>query len=126
MEHVIARKFKLGRKIGSGSFEELYSGVNVHGGEEVAVKLGCDRSSNLRFSSYLGLLLLNVKTQKWFFGQVVIGPPGLGKTTYCNGMSEYIQLIRRKVFVVNLDHAADALPYPFRGFIFFMFIVRNL
>ncbi|TQD70523.1 hypothetical protein C1H46_043940 [Malus baccata] len=29
-------------------------------------------------------------------------------------MSEYMQLIRRKVFVVNLDHAADALPYPFR------------
>ncbi|KAM1063237.1 hypothetical protein ACFX2A_028021 [Malus domestica] len=53
MEHVIAGKFKLGRKIGSGSFEELYSGVNVHGGEEVAVKLGCDRSSNLKFSSYV-------------------------------------------------------------------------
>ncbi|XP_068308331.1 casein kinase 1-like protein 11 [Pyrus communis] len=39
MKHVVAGKFKLGRKIGSGSFGELYLGVNVHSGEEVAVKL---------------------------------------------------------------------------------------
>ncbi|KAB2612244.1 casein kinase I [Pyrus ussuriensis x Pyrus communis] len=39
MEHVTAGKFKLGRKIVSGSFGELYLGVNVHSGEEVAVKL---------------------------------------------------------------------------------------
>ncbi|KAB2600162.1 casein kinase I [Pyrus ussuriensis x Pyrus communis] len=39
MEHVIAGKFKLGRKIGSGSLGELYLDVNVHSGEEVAVKL---------------------------------------------------------------------------------------
>ena len=68
MDHVIGGKFKLGRKIGSGSFGELYlgkhfmsiafitlafglctsfdplvllfvSGVNVQSGEEVAVKL---------------------------------------------------------------------------------------
>ncbi|KAI3889431.1 hypothetical protein MKX03_033885 [Papaver bracteatum] len=38
------------------------------------------------------------------FGQVVIGPPGSGKTTYCNGMSQ-------KVAVINLDPANDALPY---------------
>ncbi|KAM1505278.1 hypothetical protein ACFXTO_001286 [Malus domestica] len=29
-------------------------------------------------------------------------------------MSEYIQLIQRKVFVVYLDHSADALLYPFQ------------
>ncbi|XP_076956812.1 GPN-loop GTPase QQT1-like [Bidens hawaiensis] len=45
------------------------------------------------------------------YGQVVIGPPGSGKTTYCNGMSQYLQLIGRKVAVINLDPANDSLPY---------------
>ncbi|KAL0346810.1 UNVERIFIED_CONTAM: GPN-loop GTPase QQT1 [Sesamum calycinum] len=45
------------------------------------------------------------------FGQVVIGPPGSGKTTYCNGMTQFLQLIGRKVAVINLDPANDALPY---------------
>ncbi|KAG6494086.1 hypothetical protein ZIOFF_049105 [Zingiber officinale] len=45
------------------------------------------------------------------FGQAVIGPPGSGKTTYCNGMSQFLKLIGRKVVVVNLDPANDSLPY---------------
>ncbi|KAA3476522.1 GPN-loop GTPase 2-like [Gossypium australe] len=45
------------------------------------------------------------------FGQVVIGPPGSGKTTYCNGMSQFLKLIGRKVAVINLDPANDSLPY---------------
>jgi hypothetical protein len=31
MDHVIGGKFKLGRKIGSGSFGELYLGMQVLG-----------------------------------------------------------------------------------------------
>ena len=45
------------------------------------------------------------------FAQLVIGPPGSGKTTYCNGMQQYMRLLGRKVAVVNLDPANDALPY---------------
>ncbi|NXW07843.1 GPN2 GTPase, partial [Fregetta grallaria] len=45
------------------------------------------------------------------FGQVVIGPPGSGKTTYCHGMREFMGRIGRKVTVVNLDPANDAMPY---------------
>uniref|UniRef100_A0A803MYR1 GPN-loop GTPase 2 n=1 Tax=Chenopodium quinoa TaxID=63459 RepID=A0A803MYR1_CHEQI len=45
------------------------------------------------------------------FGQVVIGPPGSGKTTYCNGMSQFLPQIGRKVAIINLDPANDALPY---------------
>ncbi|NXJ70930.1 GPN2 GTPase, partial [Rostratula benghalensis] len=46
------------------------------------------------------------------FGQVVIGPPGSGKTTYCHGMQEFMGRIGRKVTVVNLDPANEAVPYP--------------
>ena len=35
----VARKFRVGRKIGSGSFGDIYAGTNVHTGEEVAIKL---------------------------------------------------------------------------------------
>ncbi|NXL37887.1 GPN2 GTPase, partial [Glaucidium brasilianum] len=45
------------------------------------------------------------------FGQVVIGPPGSGKTTYCQGMQEFLGRIGRKVTVVNLDPANEAMPY---------------
>eukprot|EP00877_Chromochloris_zofingiensis_P014559 jgi/Chrzof1/9357/UNPLg00328.t1 len=45
------------------------------------------------------------------FGQIVIGPPGSGKTTYVNGMQQYLRSTGRKIAVVNLDPANDVLPY---------------
>ncbi|XP_066494888.1 GPN-loop GTPase 2 [Tiliqua scincoides] len=46
------------------------------------------------------------------FGQVVIGPPGSGKTTYCLGMRDFLSALGRRVAVVNLDPANERLPYP--------------
>jgi len=47
-----------------------------------------------------------------FFGQMVIGPPGSGKTTYCTGMAKYLRALGRNVAIVNLDPANDeTLPY---------------
>ena len=43
------------------------------------------------------------------FGQFVIGPPGSGKTTYCNGMKQFLDGIGRKCAVVNLDPANENL-----------------
>lgn len=42
------------------------------------------------------------------YGQVVCGPPGSGKTTYCNGMQQYLQLLGRNAAVINLDPANEA------------------
>ncbi|KAG6532640.1 casein kinase 1-like protein 2 [Zingiber officinale] len=39
MEPRVANKFRLGRKIGSGSFGEIYLGTNIQTNEEVAIKL---------------------------------------------------------------------------------------
>ncbi|CDH10169.1 related to GPN-loop GTPase 2 homolog [Zygosaccharomyces bailii ISA1307] len=46
------------------------------------------------------------------FAQVVIGPPGSGKSTYCHGCSQFFNAIGRHTAVVNMDPANDLLPYP--------------
>jgi GTPase SAR1 family protein len=45
-----------------------------------------------------------------FYGQVVAGPPGSGKTTYCTGMQEYLRLLGRDAWVINLDPANEVPP----------------
>jgi broad-specificity NMP kinase len=45
------------------------------------------------------------------FGQIVIGPPGCGKTTYCMGMQMFAEAVGRNCKVVNMDFANDSLPY---------------
>jgi GPN-loop GTPase len=44
------------------------------------------------------------------YGQVVVGAPGSGKTTYCNGMQQYLRLLGRReaVWVINLDPANES------------------
>ncbi|KAL3812460.1 hypothetical protein ACJIZ3_013728 [Penstemon smallii] len=71
MDHVIGGKFKLGRKIGSGSFGELYLGVNIQTGEEVAVKLESVKTKHpqLHYESKLYMLLqggTGVPHLKWY------------------------------------------------------------
>ena len=45
------------------------------------------------------------------FAQLVVGPPGAGKSTYCDGMQQFMGAIGRKASVVNLDPANDKTPY---------------
>ncbi|KAG5400506.1 hypothetical protein IGI04_015113 [Brassica rapa subsp. trilocularis] len=71
MDHVIGGKFKLGRKLGSGSFGELYLGINIQTGEEVAVKLEAvkTRHPQLQYESKIYMHLqggTGVPHLKWF------------------------------------------------------------
>lgn len=44
------------------------------------------------------------------YGQIVVGAPGSGKTTYCDGMQQYLRLLGRDCWVVNLDPANEVPP----------------
>ncbi|ODN80079.1 cytoplasmic protein [Cryptococcus wingfieldii CBS 7118] len=46
------------------------------------------------------------------FGQLVTGPPGAGKSTYCNGLHQFLSALGRPVHIINLDPAIPSPPYP--------------
>jgi GTPase SAR1 family protein len=46
------------------------------------------------------------------FGQLVTGPPGAGKSTYCHGMYQFLTALSRPVAIINLDPAVTDPPYP--------------
>ncbi|CAF1578703.1 unnamed protein product [Rotaria sp. Silwood1] len=50
------------------------------------------------------------------FGQIVVGPPGSGKTTYCAAIQDYFNKCitdssSRHIYIVNLDAANVDMPY---------------
>ncbi|RXK36719.1 cytoplasmic protein [Tremella mesenterica] len=53
-----------------------------------------------------------MKKGKGAFGQIVTGPPGAGKTTYCYGMYQFLTALGRPVHIINLDPAVPNPPYP--------------
>lgn len=46
-----------------------------------------------------------------FFGQVVIGPAGSGKSSYCHLLQGMAKALKRNILVVNLDPAAEKFKY---------------
>lgn len=46
------------------------------------------------------------------YAQIVMGPAGSGKSTYCSNMVRHCENLRRTVHVVNLDPAAEHFDYP--------------
>ncbi|XP_051127181.1 casein kinase 1-like protein 10 [Andrographis paniculata] len=97
MDRVVGGKYKLGRKIGAGSFGELFLGINIQTGEEVAVKLEPVKTKHpqLYYESKLYMLLqggTGVPQLKWFgvdgeYNAMVIdllGPSLEDLFNYCN------------------------------------------
>ncbi|KAL6185122.1 hypothetical protein ACLB2K_041257 [Fragaria x ananassa] len=125
MEHVIGGKFKLGRKIRSGSFGELYLGINVRAGEEVAVKLESVKTKHLQlhYESKLYMILQGGKCVphlKWFgvegeYNVMVIDLLGQSleeKFNYCN------RKFSLKTVLMLADQLIDRVEYVHsRGFL---------
>lgn len=60
------------------------------------------------------LFMEKVKNQKIelnLHGQLIIGPPGSGKSTYCAGISKILKKLGRNITIVNLDPANEKLNY---------------
>lgn len=51
------------------------------------------------------------KMRRLLFGQLVIGPPGSGKTTYCDAVYKLFKEIGRKVAIINIDPANETVMY---------------
>ncbi len=60
------------------------------------------------------------------FGQIVLGPPGSGKTKYCSVMQEYLTNLGRTCYVINLDPANDRLTYDCQLNIFDLINVEDV
>ncbi|KAH0663581.1 hypothetical protein KY290_029511 [Solanum tuberosum] len=125
MDHVVGGKFKLGRKIGSGSFGELYLGVNLQNGEEVAIKLESvkTRHPQLHYESKIYMLLqggTGIPNLKWFgvegeYNIMVIdllGPSLEDLFNYCN------RLFTLKTVLMLADQLINRVEYMHsRGFL---------
>ena len=61
--------------------------------------------------SQLPCSYITFNIHKMPFAQLVIGPPGSGKSTYCDGMQQFMGAVERKCSVVNLDPANDHTSY---------------
>ncbi|XP_076889491.1 casein kinase 1-like protein 9 isoform X2 [Bidens hawaiensis] len=125
MDRVVGGKFKLGRKIGSGSFGELYLGVSIQTGEEVAVKLEPTKTKHpqLHYESKVYMLLqggTGVPSLKWFgvegeYNVMVIdllGPSLEDLFNYCNrkfSLKTVLMLADQLINRVEYMHARSFL-----------------
>ncbi|GAB1607874.1 casein kinase I-like isoform X3 [Argonauta hians] len=70
MELRVGNKYRLGRKIGSGSFGDIYLGTDISNGEEVAIKLECVKTKHpqLHIESKIYKIMqggIGIPTIKW-------------------------------------------------------------
>ncbi|GER52247.1 casein kinase I [Striga asiatica] len=123
--HIVGGKFKLGKKIGAGSFGELYLGVNIQTGEEIAVKMEPVKTKHpqLYYESKLYVLLqggTGIPHLKWFgvegeYNAMVIdllGPSLEDLYNYCN------QKFSLKTVLMLADQLISRVEYVHsRGFL---------
>nr|XP_057917981.1 casein kinase I isoform X1 [Doryrhamphus excisus]XP_057917983.1 casein kinase I isoform X1 [Doryrhamphus excisus] len=77
MELRVGNKYRLGRKIGSGSFGDIYLGSNLATGEEVAIKLECVKTKHPQ---------LHIESK---FYKMMQGGVGIPSIKWCGAEGDY-------------------------------------
>ncbi|KAH1015710.1 casein kinase I isoform X2 [Dendroctonus ponderosae] len=77
MELRVGNKYRLGRKIGSGSFGDIYLGTNISTGEEVAIKLECIKTRHPQ---------LHIESK---FYKMMQGGVGIPQMKWCGSEGDY-------------------------------------
>ncbi|XP_044734592.1 casein kinase I isoform X2 [Chrysoperla carnea] len=77
MELRVGNKYRLGRKIGSGSFGDIYLGTNITTGEEVAIKLECIKTRHPQ---------LHIESK---FYKMMQGGVGIPNIKWCGSEGDY-------------------------------------
>ncbi|CAG0893567.1 unnamed protein product [Darwinula stevensoni] len=77
MELRVGNKYRLGRKIGSGSFGDIYLGTNISTGEEVAIKLECVKTKHPQ---------LHIESK---FYKMMQGGVGIPQIRWCGSEGDY-------------------------------------
>lgn len=120
MDLRVGRKFRIGRKIGSGSFGDIYHGTNLISGEEVAIKLESIRSRHpqLEYESRVYRYLsggIGIPFIRWFgregeYNAMVIdllGPSLEDLFNYCHrkfSLKTVIMLALQMIFRIQYCH----------------------
>ncbi|XP_071796957.1 casein kinase I-like isoform X2 [Asterias amurensis] len=77
MELRVGNKYRLGRKIGSGSFGDIYLGTNIGTAEEVAIKLECVKTKHPQ---------LHIESK---FYRMMQGGVGIPSIKWCGAEGDY-------------------------------------
>ncbi|XP_030369812.1 discs overgrown protein kinase [Scaptodrosophila lebanonensis] len=77
MELRVGNKYRLGRKIGSGSFGDIYLGTTINTAEEVAIKLECIRTKHPQ---------LHIESK---FYKTMQGGIGIPRIIWCGSEGDY-------------------------------------
>ncbi|KAG8041315.1 hypothetical protein G9C98_002303 [Cotesia typhae] len=87
MELRVGSRYRLGRKIGSGSFGDIYLGTNISTGEEVAIKLECIKTRHPQ---------LYIESR---FYKMMQGGVGIPAIKWCGSEGDYNVMISRIDFI---------------------------
>eukprot|EP00095_Tigriopus_kingsejongensis_P009840 maker-scaffold21_size687808-snap-gene-5.38 protein:Tk09840 transcript:maker-scaffold21_size687808-snap-gene-5.38-mRNA-1 annotation:"casein kinase i isoform epsilon-like isoform x6" len=77
MELRVGNRYRLGRKIGSGSFGDIYLGTNITTSEEVAIKLECIKTKHPQ---------LHIESK---FYRIMQGAVGIPKIKWCGSEGDF-------------------------------------